>query len=109
MREETEKWLEDNGLSLEKMIAVWELPPLAIIEAAENQYDKIVGSGEFVKRISVGWRIKELAEQMAQGINIHEMRKLRSANQYIRELQEEIAKLRTPWYSKLWRFLRRPL
>ena len=90
MRDEVEAWLADNKFNVGLMATKWNFPAMAIIEASETIYNKVYVEGEVIKPIKVGWRIRSIAQAIANRQDIQETKDLKSAHQLIKELREEL-------------------
>jgi predicted RNase H-like nuclease (RuvC/YqgF family) len=122
METEVRKWLASNNLEAEKLISKWKLPSIAVLEACELVYAKIV-NGENIKKISIGWKIKELAEAIAKRKDVQDVKNLKTARETIASLNNEISELKNElftlknkrrfflvrFFKWVWRVLNTPL
>lgn len=122
MDHKVEEWLQGYGLPIERLPKKWQLPTMAVIEAADSIYNK-TKNGYKVKPIRIGWEIRGIASLIANTVDIEEVRNIQTAHETIlsikeelstaietqEELSAEIEQLKTPKIVKLWRFMNKPL
>lgn len=108
MKDEAIKFYAENNLTIRGMIHAGSkrgLPPEAVLEAAEIVYDEIQ-DGLQVKPLRIAWRVFEKAGPLVAIKEQEKVDTLAEIKQTLQDLKAQMEWHLTPWYKKLWRWLK---